>query len=132
MTTSDIAWLAGLAEGEGCFLAFQSHKSTHPWRKRFTFVIASSDEDVILKVKRLFGSSCNMCVSRTMQKNGHKASYRVTISGSSAIAWMMTIYTLMGIRRKKDIRSCISQWKEYKPSFEKKYKDGVLINALGR
>lgn len=95
MKTKDIAWLAGILEGEGCF------------RSDFTIYIKMVDEDIIKRVACIFKRPYYS------QKNGPgKLAYRVTICGSPAIEWMFTIYLFMGKRRQSKIREIIGIWKK--------------------
>ena len=104
---SDIAWVAGLIEGEGSFT----------WRSSPTISIQMSDLDIVLRAARLLGGN----VRGPYQPKG-KASYKRTwafaVSGSNAASWMMTIYSFMGERRRAKIEEVLAIWKS-KPGYPK-------------
>jgi len=95
ISVRDIAWLAGLLEGEGCFYLAKTPSIT----------ISMTDKDVIEKVASLF--------NREIYLRNHlakKKSYEVGIYGSDAVAWMFTIYSFMKERRKERIRNIVKKW----------------------
>lgn len=98
--TIDIGWVAGLLEGEGHFNIDES-PAIH---------LQMCDLDIIEKFKRITKISSGISV-RLKKNEKHNTAYRVIISGSLAIQWMMTIYPLMGDRRKERIRKIIRLWK---------------------
>jgi hypothetical protein len=55
-----------------------------------------------------------MLTSQTLdhQKENRKIQYRITLNGKKAIQWMLTLYTLMGQRRKAKIEEVLLKWKE--------------------
>ena len=93
ITVKDIAWLAGLLEGEGTFFARDHRGGSH------RVVIASTDKDVVERSASLMG---NPKVYPSIYKNRPKhwkPLYRCGIEGRPAAALMMTIYPLMGKKR---------------------------------
>ena len=95
VTTRDIAWLAGLLEGEGSF-----HNTAGRARRGSTNQIivqmSMADQDVIQKAARLFGGKPGM--ARTNVRPGHKPLHRIIWTGARAAGIMMTIYSFMGER----------------------------------
>ena len=90
---TEIAWLAGLLEGEGYF---------HLNRERYPRVVLSmTDEDVVTKAAILMKSR--------VHRNGNV--YTTSISGVKAIGWVMTLYSYLHKRRKERIRKIIKVWK---------------------
>jgi len=106
MTTVDIAWLAGILEGEGCFQRKDSPSIS----------LAMSDEDVVRKVASLFKRPVN---TKKKEFSYHKTQFIVTIHGTAAIEWMFTIYSLMGWRRRRAIIEAIELWKNQHSSFNR-------------
>ena len=109
----DIYWLAGLLEGEGCFAHSIYHTTGRASGKEITGVtfriqLSMTDRDIVERAAKLFGREVTEVITQGT------LSYRVQISGSDAIQWMMTLYPLMGIRRSGKILSIIKEWKEYK------------------
>jgi hypothetical protein len=98
LDVKDIYWAAGLIEGEGCF---QAENNKYP-RLR----VAMTDRDVVTKLHCLMGGKLSIL-------NGYsrKDQYVLNVYGSLAIQWMLTLYYLMGERRKAKIREVVEIWK---------------------
>ncbi len=97
MKMADVYWLAGLLEGEGYF-GFKSGTCK--------IVVEMSDEDIILRASDLL-----QCVSKPRPaKENRKPCWRAEISGYKAAQWMMTLYCLLGLRRKEKIKKCLLSW----------------------
>jgi hypothetical protein len=97
--SSDIYWLAGILEGEGCFLYDTSAR----------IQLKMTDEDVIVKSRDLMSPNSKIRIG--IQKNtNHKTSYSFCIQGNLAIQWLMTLYSLMGRRRKERFREIFINW----------------------
>ncbi len=106
ITINQINWIAGILEGEGCFITLDL--------KYPAIKIGMTDLDVIERVRLI------MDKTRTIGKNSRKENkshwkdfYHITVYGDMAIQWMMTIYPLMSIRRKAKIREIIDIWKNH-------------------
>lgn len=94
----DIAWLAGFIEGEGTFDASRRH----------ALVFATTDRDVAERAVRILGGNLNGPYER--DKPGYKPVYRGTVHGARAAGWCMTLYPLMGERRRAKIREWLTLW----------------------
>lgn len=106
----DIVWLAGYLEGEGSFCFFnRSGDNSH--LKKFVISVSSTDKDIIERVGKLF--NCYVNTGLYHQKMGYKTTYKSGITGKKAIGWMMTLYSLMGERRKLQIKKTILEWRGY-------------------
>ena len=103
ITVRNIEWLAGLLEGEGCF-GFQSHRK---WNPRID--LAMTDEDVVARASSLMKDGKYWT---RYSHVGHKTQYCLRITGPRAIQWMMTLYLLMGHRRRGKIKEIITRWKQ--------------------
>ena len=68
-----------------------------------------TDKDVVDKAASLLGGA----VRAQVRKGNRKVQYYLSINGSQAAAWMMTLYTLMGERRKAKIKECLDIWKSF-------------------
>ena len=89
----DIAWLAGLLEGEGCFLVI---RGSYP-----AISLGMTDEDIIVRASIMLGT-----------KVSHSGNmYTTQVSGLRAIPWMMTLYTFLGKRRREKVAKIIRLWK---------------------
>lgn len=104
-TSVDIAWVAGLLEGEGCFSI-----SNQKCLSSGIISLVSTDYDTIVRFKCITKTS-NMIQTARRNTKYWKTCYKILISGNLAIQWMMTIYPLMGIRRQEAIRNLLNRWK---------------------
>ena len=107
MTTPEIYWLAGLWEGEGCFTIHKPSKfrtQPHPVAE-----IGMTDEDVLLRVKKLVGAKSKVYV--VDGKGVRKDHYRLHLSPRLSAGLMMTLYPLLGKRRRARIREILPVWK---------------------
>jgi hypothetical protein len=107
-SVKEIAWLAGLLEGEGCFSPNHSTRKSAP-SPQITLVM--TDEDIVGRVSKIFNCHYRP-IKRTAHnmKMGYKQAFRLFIGGAHAIGWMQTIYPFMGERRKEKIRHTLSVW----------------------
>jgi hypothetical protein len=101
LTYTDIAWMAGLLEGEGCF-------SGRRYRTPTRIQVCSTDKDVMDRAAELFGQKVNGPYRHGTNK---KFYWMVVLTGNRSIGWMMTIYPYMGVRRKAKIREIVSAWR---------------------
>ena len=104
--TKDIAWMAGIIEGEGC-IHYSSGSSP-------TISVVMSDKDVIDKVSFLFGIKTYGPFSQKREGKKYKPQWKAIVFGARAVGWMMTIYSLMGERRRAKIGEVLSEWKQRK------------------
>ena len=96
----DIYWLAGFLEGEGCF-SFRRGSPVVSW--------SGTDRDVILKACKLTGAK--LTGPRSNGGWGKKPIYVGVRAGKYAAALMMSLYVLMGERRKEKILEALHAWK---------------------
>jgi len=92
----DLAWLAGLLEGEGCF-------STPSPGAPCRIYIQMTDQDVMEKVGRLVNRRVGRNHPPSHRDRGWKPTYRVVINGRPARTWMLRLYPFMGARRREKI-----------------------------
>ena len=94
-SVKDIAWLAGIIEGEGCI----DFNEDSP-RIR----VQMSDQDIIKRIANLWnnGDYHTKSVPRYC-----KPQYSTNVRGKNAIGWMFTIYSFMGVRRRAKIREVL-------------------------
>lgn len=101
MKVRDILWLAGLLEGEGCFNLNGSKEGSA------RIHLCMTDRDVVERAAVLLGTDVKMYKHALNRKQP----FQCSIYGAKAAAWMMTLYTLMGSRRKARIREVLAVWK---------------------
>lgn len=106
LTTTEIAWLAGLLEGEGSFSTCKDNVHIQ---------IAMTDRDVILRAHLLLhGNRLEPRQYTRQHKDGRIGTtswWETRVTGRRAAGWMMTVYPLMGCRRKARIRELLNKWK---------------------
>jgi len=117
--TNEIAYLAGLLEGEGYFAGLVRRRRKE--RMQPVIRIQMCDKDVLQKVadrynRKLYGPYDYAYRHR-------QPAYEVRWGSKDAIAIMMTIYPLMGERRRAKIRSIITQWQNTNPPSEPPFRD---------
>jgi len=100
VSTKDIAWLAGLLEGEGCF-RFDS-------KAHLVIQLAMTDRDVVDRAAALLGGA--VCEKKPKAAH-HKMQYLVRVFGARAAGWMMTFWPFLGQRRRQKVEDCLSRWR---------------------
>lgn len=100
ITIKQIAWVAGILEGEGYF----GYSGNTP---RIT--VGMTDEDTIDKVSNIIGGSRYTEIPKDIRTN-NKTVFLAAVAGDTAIQWMMTIYSLMSSRRQAKIREILWNW----------------------
>lgn len=112
-STKDIAWLAGLLEGEGCFMwapfTHRQHGKEYQYH-RPVIQVNMTDPDVIERVASLFKTKAY--AHNYDKRPNRKPCTRAVVVGKRAIGWMQTLYPLLGQRRQAKVRSILQQWKE--------------------
>lgn len=107
ITTPDLHWLAGWLEGEGTFyLGKQSD---------LLVVGATTDEDVAHRACDILGGViCGPYSNK--RRPSSKPHWQVRVHRrSEAAGWMMTLYSIMGRRRREKIRECLMAWRAKTP-----------------
>lgn len=93
----EIAWLAGLLEGEGCF----SNRSLRYCSLSIQLIM--TDADVVVRAAKAMGAYKVVKVKENPNRAGSKQLYRAVVYGDSAIQVMERILPYMGERRSKKI-----------------------------
>jgi len=99
MDESDLAWLAGLLEGEGSFMKGPPSESNLP-RMR----VQMTDADVIERAAHLMGVSA---VSVKAAQVGWKDSFVAQVKGAGAVSLMRLLQPRMGQRRRGQIDAAL-------------------------
>lgn len=124
MKTLDIAWLAGLLEGEGAFVSVNG-------QPRIT--LSSTDRDIVERVATMFGGM--RVKPRMTSRLGKKQQFETSAYSRQAASWMMTIFVFMSEHRKNQIRTILMRWRSMRgESMEKKIAKAAHMRAcrLGR
>lgn len=107
----DIAWVAGLLEGEGCFSRRKGQKGNY---HSPTIQLCMTDKDTVIRFAKITGAY--KVILQKHRTKANKKVFRCVIYGSRAVQWMQTIYPLMGSRRKQKLRECLFDWKNHSKS----------------
>lgn len=110
VTAMDIAWLAGILEGEAAFIATGRKR---PGSGSVAIYLGMTDADIVARVAHLWGDTKVTTRSRGRSPKGHeyKWTHETQVSGTRAVGWMLTLYALMGQRRRARIRVLVDRWK---------------------
>lgn len=95
MRRTDLAWLAGLWEGEGCFMTGPPSRPHKP-----VIRLHMTDRDVVERAAHLMQVS----VLKLKRRRSHyKVSYLISLRSVRAVEWMKKLRPWMGARRKTQI-----------------------------
>jgi Holliday junction resolvase-like predicted endonuclease len=102
MNPTDLAWVAGLLEGEGSFMAGPPSHPNQPG-----IVIEMTDLDVLQRLARILG------VTRIkIRKTGWKQSWRVLVRSRKAADLMRLLRPWMGSRRQAQIDHALQNYNQ--------------------
>ena len=112
-TIAEIAWTAGIVEGEGCIICKEYAKKDGTSFKTVRLAIEMTDLDVLLRVQKILGPKATLrkrtpgCV---VQNPHWRDRYILQIAGTPLIEWLFTIYPLLGERRRVAVRQAVALW----------------------
>ena len=109
--TKAVHWLAGILEGEGCFMWVRNRGNWFGPR----VVVKMTDLDVITRCLNVFGIGVIYGPHGPYPSSPNsKPTYSWAVEKTTdAIGLMMTMYPLLLSRRQEKIRSILSQWQKY-------------------
>jgi hypothetical protein len=103
MTIKDIAWIAGLLEGEGYF---------HINKFSPSIDLGMTDFDIVARAAKVLGAKPPKVYYYKKAEQKHwKPHWKTSIHSALAVGWMMTIYSFLGERRQQRVREVIETWK---------------------
>lgn len=115
MTTgAEVAWLAGLLEGEGSFFMLTSHVGGKAYRYP-RIAVNMTDRDIIERVAALLCGSV-YDIPATSIRPGMKLQYRAQASGSNAAEWMVRLKPWLGARRAAKIDELLAEYGAIEPT----------------
>lgn len=101
ITVREIAWLAGLLEGEGNFCSDPSGSLAR-------IKLEMKDRDIVQRAATLMGVEH---IGTSKKRNPkHATTYWLYVCGQNAAGWAMTVYTFMGRRRRRAIKNMLEYW----------------------
>ena len=101
ISVNDIHWAAGFLEGEGTF-GFYVRKP-----------VASAEQvqkEPIDRLKKIFGGSLRIRI--TKRKSNEQDRFVWTAHGGRAIGVMLTLFCLMSLKRKTQIKKALYKWRD--------------------
>jgi hypothetical protein len=101
-TVRELAWLAGLLEGEASFMLRNGNAKIS---------VQMTDRDVMERVAVLLDTKVGDYVRKPKGKASYLPVFHISVHGIRAIGWMMTLYDLMGERRRAKILEILNHWK---------------------
>lgn len=96
---TDLAWAAGLIEGEGCFTL---HSKKHPY-----LLLDMCDKDVIEKLHSIFPFGNVRGPYTNKNKPQHKPRWRFDAFGSKCRHIMLHVFPYLGVRRRAKIEELL-------------------------
>jgi hypothetical protein len=115
-TAIEVAWLAGILEGEGSFMMIRNRPGGGITRYKYPVVTVNmTDRDVIERVANLFGCKTHK-ISMPKPPPVRKQAWRAIITGSGAADWMRVLLPHMGERRSARIREVLQEWDARTPT----------------
>jgi hypothetical protein len=99
----DVAWLAGLLEGEGHF----GMSSGRPGQRYPRIALKMTDEDIISRVAELWGRSYYVAHDSS-RPSTYKTQYRTEIKGNDARDIMRAVLPHLGKRRAERVAELLA------------------------
>lgn len=116
VSLQNIYWIAGILEGEGSFGYHDPKRDRERgYTKRPLIQLKMTDGDIVERVSQIMGGKCRGPYKRKAKtKSGERCKdyYLLSLPMNKAVQWMMTLYPLMGSRRKDKIEEILTYWKE--------------------
>ena len=110
IANKDLHWLAGLLEGEGCFLLATTKACGYTYYHP-RIDLSMTDEDIVKRAAKLLGSSYRPVKFRVRLKGGtlSKRTYKTNVYSTRAVEWMKRLLPILGKRRQKQINSVFAK-----------------------
>jgi len=115
LSETDIAWLAGLLEGEGNFSpAGPSRSGGKSVTRGMNISLSMSDRDVVERAAKMMGVECKPVTSPTQlameRDRGWSPMFRARAYGENARRTMRLVLKHMGERRTQKILESLEDW----------------------
>jgi hypothetical protein len=107
LTDTQVAWLAGIYEGEGSC-------SIQKKGRAFAVSVMMADEDIVNRIFNLTGiGSVNICRHKNPE---HKLYHRWSVSSIGAVEFLEKIIDWLGCRRSEKAKEAINNWRTNRKS----------------
>lgn len=107
-----VAWLAGIIEGEGCFLARTSPTKFGGTNYFFLIEVGMTDEDTVRLVHEVIGAGSIKSIQS--KRPNCKLVHRYVASTSTAYPVLLMIFPFLSERRKCQAIEKVSPWLEHR------------------
>jgi len=110
---SEVAWLAGLLEGEGSFVHTRLRRAPRGIYHYARVQLSMTDRDVVERAVEVVGRLCGKRVniySRARHSKEWKPIYQICWHGETALSVMKAVRPFMGHRRGAAIDALLSQF----------------------
>lgn len=105
MNETDLAWLAGLLEGEGCFVFLRGHRPSGIPNRQWRVQLTMTDRDVVERAAALM--DCRVCgpyAAKTPGGETAKPQWRTALGRRADVVALITaLRPKMGERRQRQI-----------------------------
>lgn len=103
----ELAWLAGLLEGDGFFGIIKCRKGGKEYRYPRAGV-SMCDRDVVERVAAMWG--VGVYALKPQGTGAVLPVFRTLVTGRRAVHWMRLLRPFMGVRRQGQIDLCLVEW----------------------
>ncbi len=105
MTKEEVAWLAGILEGEACFDFTDIYKRRYP-RIR----LEMTDRDIVVRVQSLIGG---IIYKRLHKNKNYSTSFRLVVARRKLVQPVLeSIFPYLGKRRKAKVSKLLNWYKK--------------------
>jgi len=115
MRSTDVAWVAGIVEGEGC-ITWNTGGLNKVTGERYgtpNVQMSMSDKDVVARVANILKSNLKGPYDKGL---GNKPQWFTCAGGQKAASWLMTLYPFLGERRRAKAAEVLALWRASGPT----------------
>jgi len=112
ISDTELAWLAGLLEGEGSFLMCRCRVGGKVYRYP-KIVVGMTDRDVVERAGRLLGNNKTYPMPKQPRR---KQAWRVAVTGWKAAELMRSMRPWLGERRREAVDAVLAEYDAQEPT----------------
>lgn len=112
ISSKDLAWVAGLLEGEGCFSSCNTGSGGHYGKKRYSYPqiqVTMVDLDVLERLLEIVGIG-SITGPHRVRSEHHNPTWGWKVTGAKAAKLMELIKPHMGLRRTARIEEALNDY----------------------
>lgn len=115
ITAVEIAWAAGIIEGEGCVVVHGTRRGQHGIIQQVRLAVEMTDLDILQRLQKILGPYAKLRERKPPSLNpNHRARFILTLNGAALGGWLMTLYVFFGERRRRKVREALHVWRSMK------------------